>query len=65
MKDDKSLAEMMEKIQEMWQYICLAHSVDLLDSDEFKDQKYIDLICLTGFRDYQGLHCSNQRRKWL
>ena len=41
-KDDSSLDETMEKTKELWEHLCLAHSLDLLDDDEFKNQKFLD-----------------------
>lgn len=41
-KDDNALRVTMEKTKELWEHLCLSHSLDLFDSDEFKDQKYIE-----------------------
>ncbi|MCI0501462.1 MAG: hypothetical protein L0Y61_06920, partial [Epsilonproteobacteria bacterium] len=41
-QDEKSMDNMIEKTHELWRYLCLSHSLDLLDDDDFKDQKFID-----------------------
>ncbi len=37
-KDDQSMDSMMSKSQELWEYLCLAHSLDLLESDRFSEK---------------------------
>ena len=41
-KDEKTMDIMLEKTREMWDYLCLSHSLDLFDDDNFKDQNFID-----------------------
>jgi len=41
-KDDKSMENMLTHTKELWDHLCLAHSLDLLDSETFKDQKFLD-----------------------
>ena len=41
-RDEQSMDSMMEKTQELWEYLCLSHSLDLLDNDDFKGQNFIE-----------------------
>ena len=41
-QDDKSLDDIMVRTKEIWDFLCLSHSLDLLDTEVFSGQKYID-----------------------
>ncbi len=43
-RDQKSMDEMMEKTQELWKFLCLSQSLDLLDGEFFSGQNYIEQL---------------------
>ena len=43
-KDDKSMEIMLEKTKALWNDLCFVHSLDLLDSENFEEQKFLDEI---------------------
>lgn len=48
-RNEESIGAMMEKTRELWDYLCLSHSLDIFYSDNFKDQQFIEEM--TGFVD--------------
>jgi len=41
-RDERAMNVMLEKSKELWDNLCLVHSLDLLDRDNFKEQKLLD-----------------------
>jgi hypothetical protein len=41
-KDEKSMADMLDSVRDVWDHLCLSNSLSLLENEEFKDQKFIE-----------------------
>jgi hypothetical protein len=40
-KDEKTMIDMLNSVKDTWNHLCLSNSLNLLESEEFKDQKFL------------------------